>query len=513
MPDDIKKDDNNQVLPKSTAQKEDQAPSNNETEDRSSSEDSLENEAAEGKTPEDDSEDIMAERRKALAIADEYDQEINPLKEKDPTASDIKTSDRSIKLVGFAIIFLVFVVLGGWSATAPIDSAALASGTVKVENNRKTVQHLEGGIVKAINVKDGDKVKQGDVLLVLDQTQSLAELSILKSQLAIARAKQARLIAERDKADFIKFPFVESDDPRISEVMISERELFEARKASLKGEIGLLEKKISQFETSILGLKASNANKSLLLASYLSEIGDNEALLADGFVNKQRLVDVQRNKDRTEGEIEENQSRIEGLQVQIEETRLQILQYNREFHRDVSIQLSETQSQVFDLEERISTIADKVKRTDVLAPSSGMILGLNIHTVGGVLAPGTPILDIVPEGERLIVEAEVSTADIDRLSIGMDADIRFSSFKSATTPMIDGRLITLSADSLLNEQTGLSYYLARLEVTQEGMDKLGELQLLPGMPAEVLINTGSRTVLEYLLQPATNAISRSMIEE
>jgi len=493
MPDDIKNDKKDQVLSKSTAEEE---------------------QTLSEITPEDISEEnIMAARRASFAIADEYDREINPLKEKDPTASDIKTSDRSIKLVGFAIIFLVFVVLGGWSAIAPIDSAALASGTVKVENNRKTVQHLEGGIVTAINVKDGDKVKKGDVLIVLDQTQSLAELSILQSQLAIARAKQARLTAERDKANSVEFPFLQSNDPRIAEVVLSEQELFKARRESLQGEIGLLEKKITQSETSILGFQASNANKELLLKSYRNEIGDNEALLADGFVNKQRLVDVQRSKDRTEGEIEENRSHIEGLRVQIEETRLQILQANREFNRDVSIQLSEAQSQIFDLEERISAIADQVKRTDVLAPSNGMILGLNIHTVGGVLAPGTPILDIVPEGEPLIVEAEVSISDIDQLSIGMDADIRFSSFKSGITPVIDGRLINLSADSLINENTGISYYLARIEITQTGMEKLGKLQLLPGMPAEVLINTGSRTVLEYLLQPATDAISRSMIEE
>jgi len=444
-------------------------------------------------------ENIMAAKKKSLAIADEYDREINPLKALEPTASDIKTNDNSIKFIGLMIILVVFVILGGWSATAPIDSAALAAGTVKVENNRKTVQHLEGGIVKAINVQDGDKVKAGDVLLILDQTQSLAELSILQSQLAISQATQAR--------------FVQHDDPRISQVIISENELFKARRASLQGETALLEKKIAQYETRIAGLESSNANKELLLRSYRSEIRDNRALLADGFVNKQRLVDVQRNKDRTDGEVEDNKSNIAGLREQIEETRLQILQVNRDFHRDVASKLSETQSTIFDLEERISTIADKVKRTDVIAPSNGMILGLKIHTIGGVLAPGTPILDIVPEDKALIIEAELSPADIDQISIGMAADIRFSSFKSGSTPVIDGRVITLSADSLLNENTGLSYYLARLEITPVGFEKLGDLQLLPGMPAEVLINTGSRTVLEYLLQPATDAIARSMIEE
>jgi epimerase transport system membrane fusion protein len=458
-------------------------------------------------------ENKMAAKQKSLAIADKFDQELNPLTAFEPTASDIKTSDGPIKTVGFIVILAVFVLLGGWSSLAPIDSAALASGTVKVENNRKTVQHLEGGIVKAINVRDGDKVSKGDILLVIDQTQALAELSILKNQLAISQAVQSRLEAERGNKEAIEFPFVEVNNVKISQVMLSENELFQARRKSLKGEVSLLEKKISQFENRIEGLKSLIANTALLIKSFKREIRDNKALLSEGFVNKQRLVDVQRSKDRSEGESLENESNIAGLRVQIEETRLQILQLSNEFHREVASKLSEAQSQTFDLEERISAIADKVERTNVIAPSDGMVLGLKIHTVGGVLSPGTPILDIVPKGEALIVEAEVSTTDIDQISLNMAADIRFSSFKSGITPVIDGRVINISADSLVNENSGMSFYLAQLEITTEGMEKLGGLQLLPGMPAEVLINTGSRTVLEYLLQPATDAIARSMIEE
>jgi epimerase transport system membrane fusion protein len=458
-------------------------------------------------------ENKMAEQQNSLAIADAFDKELNPLTAFEPTASDIKTSDQSIKFVGFCVFLIVFVLLGGWSALAPIDSAALAAGTVKVENNRKTVQHLEGGIVKAINVRDGDKVKKGDVLLVIEQTQALAELSILESQLAISRAVQARLLSERDNKETIEFPFIEIDDERISQVILNERQLFQARRTSLKGEVNLLEKNISLLENRISGLKILISNKYLLLKSYKNEIRDNKALLADGFVNKQRLVDVQRSKDSAEGEVAENQSNIDGLHVQIEETRLKILQRNSDFQRDVASNLSDIQSKVFDLEEKISAIADKVERTKVVAPSDGMILGLKIHTVGGVLSPGTPILDIVPEGMALIVEAEVSTTDIDQITLGMAADIRFSSFKSGSTPVIDGKVINISADSLLNESTGISSYLAQVEITEVGFEKLGKLELLPGMPAEVLINTGSRTVLEYLLQPATDAFARSMIEE
>lgn len=454
-----------------------------------------------------------SDNSKALTVVDRFEEELNPLDELEPTAADVKTSDGSTRTIGFMIILVVFVLLGGWSALAPIDSAALAAGTVKVEHNRKTVQHLEGGIVSALNVSDGDKVNKGDVLLVIDQTQAKADLGITYGQLVVMQAMQARLIAERDNLDAIAFNFENPNDPRIAKIMQSEIELFQARKQSLNSEVGVLEQRTSQLQNQVKGLKALIDSKGRLLSSYAEEINDNKALLAEGFVSKQRLRDVQRSRDSLQGEVAEHRTNISSVEVQLTETQLKILQVQQNFRTDVVNRLTEAQSKVFDLEERIAAISDKVKRTEVLAPSSGMVLGLNIHTVGGVLSPGTPILDIVPEGEALIVEAEVSVTDIDRISLDMAADIRFSAFKSGTTPVIDGKVVNISADSLVNEATGASFYLAQVVVTPEGMEKLGELQLLPGMPAEVLINTGSRTLLEYLLQPATDAFARSMIED
>lgn len=451
--------------------------------------------------------------QEASATTSELDREAHSLTDWAPTAQDIKTKDGAVKSVGFLIIFVVFVLFGGWSVLAPIDSAALAPGIVKVEGNRKTVQHLEGGIIKELHVRDGDSVKAGDVLLVMDQTQARAELGILHGQLITAQAMAARLTAERDQETAVSYPFVDTSGRRIAQLIASENQQFQARFQANSGEIKVQEQRIEQLGNQIKGLKAIIKSKRRLLNSYSEEIRDNKALLSQGFVNKQRLRDVQRSRDSLEGEVAEHLANISGIQVQITETRLQILQINKYFRSEVVDQLSKTQAQVFDLQERVLAVADRVKRTKVLAPSAGMVISLNVHTVGGIIAPGTPILDIVPIGQALIIEAEVSITDIDQIAVKMPVDIRFSAFKSGTTAVIDGEVTHLSADSLVNETTGASYYLARIKVTAEGKEKLGDLTLIPGMPAEVLINTGSRTLLEYLLQPATDAFARSMLEE
>ena len=455
----------------------------------------------------------VVDTQKPLITISELDKKANPLALFQPSAADIKTNDGSIKAIGLTIIFVVFVLFGGWSVLAPIDSAALASGVVKVEGDRKTVQHLEGGIIEELNVRDGDTVTEGDILLVIDQTQARAELSIINGQLITAQAMVARLTAERDLKSAVSYPFININDVRIAQLIASENQQFQARLQSTSGEIKVLEQQIEQLGNQISGLKALVRSKRRLLKSYAEEIKDNKELLSQGFVNKQRLRDVERSRDRLDGEVAEHRSNINGINVQITETRLQILQVNKNFRSAVVEQLSQAQAQVFDLQERGSAISDRVKRTRVLAPTSGMVISMNVHTVGGVIAPGTPILDIVPAGDAYIVEAQISVNDIDQVGVGMPVDIRFSAFKSGTTAVINGEVALLSADSLMNETTGVPYYLARIKVTNEGSKKLGALQLLPGMPAEILINTGSRTLLEYLLQPATDAFARSMLEQ
>lgn len=426
----------------------------------------------------------------------------------------LATNDLPIRRIGYAVLFVTFGLFGSWAAFAPLNSAALASGVVTVKSYRKTVQHLEGGIVKAIYVRDGDQVAAGDVLLELDGTQALAELEMVRSQLIASVALGARLVAERDGLDTVDFQQdASSADQRVLEAQQNEAQVFQARRSARLGETGVLQKRVVQLDEQIRGINAVIAGKQKEAAFYEEEVGDLSALLKEGFVDKQRLREQQRNGVRLLSEIAELRSSIAGARLQIGETELQIMQLNKDFIAEVVTLQSEVQTKIFDLNERLAAVTERAQRLRVRAPEAGMVLGMQVHTVGGVIAPGTPLLDLVPASEDLVVEAQISPIDIDRIALGKLADVRFSAFNSATTPVIEGRLAQISADRLVNEQTGVPYYLGRIELTDKGRKALGDLTLVPGMPAEVLINTGERTLLNYLVQPATNAFARSLIED
>lgn len=429
-------------------------------------------------------------------------------------AAEPQVEDRLVRRIGYLILFITFGLFGGWAALAPLDSAALGPGVVTVKHYRKTVQHLEGGIVRELRVRDGDLVQAGDVLLRLDDTQARAELEMVRSQLIAARAQEARLLAERDRLD-APAPLVDLDesDPRVREAQDSEARIFQSRRTSLLGEIALLEKAVVQLEEQIRGIRAVVANKQELATSYEEEIGDLRALLVEGFVDKQRLREQERNLARLRAEAAEHQSAIAQARLRIGETQLQILQLKKTFASDVVTRLGEAHSRVYDLRERLTAVQDRMARTLVRAPEAGMVIGMAVHTVGGVVGAAEPLMDIVPASEELIVEVQISPVDIDRVAPGKLADIRFSAFKSSVTPVIEGRLVHVSADRLVNPESSLPYYLGRLELTEQGRRTLGDLALVPGMPAEVLINTGARTLLDYLLQPASNALARSLIED
>jgi epimerase transport system membrane fusion protein len=427
---------------------------------------------------------------------------------------DLPTSDRRSRFIGFLIVFVTFGIFGTWATFAPLESAALAPGVVTVQSYRKTVQHLEGGIVKELLARDGDMVAAGDPLIILDDTQLRAEYGMTRSQLVAAQAMEARLAAERDGLETIDFSrMLEADSERAREARQSETQIFNARRGSRLGEISVLQKRIGQLNEQISGLQSMISTKRSLEKSYSGEIGELTELLSEGYVDKQRLLEQERKLGMLRAEIADHQSDITRTKLQISETELQIVQLNKDFSSEVVGQLAEVQTRVFDLQERISALQDRINRIVIRAPEDGMILGMKIHTVGGVVSPGTPLLDIVPSISDLIVEAQVSPIDIDRVSVGKKADIRFSAFKNATTPEIEGKVVQISADRLMNEQTGMPYYLARVSLTEEGIRSLGALKLQPGMPAEVLINTGDRTMLQYLMQPATDAFARSMIED
>lgn len=427
---------------------------------------------------------------------------------------DMPISDRGIRRVGLTIVFVTFGIFGTWAAVAPLSNAVHGSGVVTVQNYRKTVQHLEGGIVKELYARDGDLVKKGDPLIVLDESQLSSEYESTRNQLIVARYKEARLRAERDGLQAIPPVTMEgTDSDRATEALAGEQQVFKARRDSLLGEISVNRERIEQMKQQIVGLNDMIRTKRGLEKSYSGEIKQLKELLAEGFVDNQRLLEQERKLDMLKTEIADHESSITKTKLQIGETDLQIVQLKKKFDSDVANELSEVQAQVFDLQEKEAALRDRLSRIVIRAPESGMVLDMKVHTIGGVVSPATPLLDIVPASSELVIEAKVATKDIDRLELGKTADIRFSAFNQATTPVIEGTLTRISADSLTEERTGDPYYLVRVKVTEDGMKKLGSRKLQPGMPADVLINAGDRTMLQYLLKPARNMFAESLIEE
>ncbi len=425
------------------------------------------------------------------------------------------TDDKPIRRIGMLVLLTTFAIFGVWGGLAPIDGAAMAPGFVTVKSYKKTVQHLDGGIVSQLLVKDGDVVKEGDLLLVLDGTENKAQLEVARGQFIALAAEVARLEAERDGKPAIVFPATLNDpaDSRVTEAKQSEETIFRARKAAHEGEMSVLKQRVGQLQSKIDGLKGQRGSKQELVASYGEEAHDLKELLAEGFADKQRLRDIERNHALNSGEISSINSEIAGSEIQIGETKLQILQLEKKFQEEVAGKLSESQSKLYDVNQRMLASRDKVSRIEIRAPDDGRVMGMSMHTVGGVVLPGRPILEIVPQKEELIIEAQVSPMDIDRVSVGLLAEVRFSAFKQAVTPYTEGKVINLSADRMIEEKTGAPYYQAQVELTPESVQKMEHLELVPGMPVEVMIKTGERTLIQYLMKPISNAFARAFIED
>ena len=440
---------------------------------------------------------------------------MNTVIEKAPAdkPSGVETSMEDPKRVGLIIFFLVFGVFGVWASIAPLGSFANAPGTVNVRSYSQVVQHLEGGIISDIKVQNGDMVNAGQPLLEIDNTQSLAQLEIVNSQFVALKAREARLVAERDQLNQVGFPeSLDEGDTNARQEMAAQTSIFNSQKASRESTIEVFQQRIGQLQSKLDGLGSLKSAKEELTASFAEELEDVRELLNQGFADKTRLRELERNVASLKGDAAELAANVSSTEIQIGETRLQIIVTEQEFQNDVVNQLGETQTSLKDSSERIYALQDIVSRTIVRAPAAGIVSGMQFHTIRGVVAPGTPIANIVPQSEEFIVDAQVSPTDIDRVAIGMDATIRFSAFGSAV-PTIFGEVVNLSADRIVDENTGVPYYLARVVVTDEGKSNLGDLILLPGMPAEVFINTGSRTFMQYLFKPFSNALARSFIED
>lgn len=412
---------------------------------------------------------------------------------------------------GFIVLFVVFVVLGGWSAFAPLDASSVAIGKVSADLDKKTVQHLEGGIVEKIFVKDGDSVKKGDILIELDDVQIKSQLDIFQSQYQDIIGLYARLEAQDKDLDHITFP----KDLTDQKVIINQKDIFYTTKKSQADEDAITQNRIQQFSNQLDGLQSVIQSKKNRLASLNEEMGELEILFNEQLVDKVRIRELKREINTLEGDIANATSEIAKVKEQIDETKTQQLLREKEFKKETLNLLSETKSQMSDLKSKIIAAKDKLIRTKITAPIDGVVVGLDIHTVGGVVSPGNPILEIVPQSSQLVVVAQVQTTDIDKVTTGLTADIRFSAFNMNQAHVIEGTVIHVSADSFVDEATGAPYYEAKVEVTPHGKEQLKDynFQLVSGMPAEVMIKIGERTPLSYFVKPFTDMLTRGFNEE
>lgn len=417
--------------------------------------------------------------------------------------------------IGLTVLLLTFGVAVLWSWLAPLSSAVVASGMVKVDSNRKKIQHQEGGVVKEILVRDGAHVKAGDVLIRLDETRAGASQGVLQTQYDAALALQARLVAERDRAPAIVWPeelLARKADPKAVEIMEGQESQFLARRASLVGQLRILDQQIASKRSEIEGLAGQQAAKESQLASLKTELAGLTDLLTKGMVEKTKYRNLEREIARVEGERGEHVSEIAAARSMIGERALQKFQIRKSFHEDVTAELRKTQTELYDYLERMDAASFVLAQTELRSPVDGTVTDLRIHTEGGVVTPGELLLEIVPEGDALIVEAKVRPQDVDRVRVGLDAGIKLSAFDQRTLPELDGKVTYLSADIIEDPRSGQAYFLTRVEVPEAQLARLEGLTVVPGMIADVFVRTGERTFLEYLLHPIVASFDKAWRE-
>ena len=420
--------------------------------------------------------------------------------------------------LGAGVVAAVFGGLALWSVAAPIDGAVIASGQVIVEGNRKVVQHLEGGVIKEILVHEGMQVRQGDVVARLDDITQKANLALVDGQLAELYARRARLEAERDAMAEIRAPRGVADvlnSSGFKDKYDGQIQLMAARTITRATQLSLLGERIVQQHERIAGREAQVT--SLLEQKVLirDELDGVRQLHDQGFAPTTRLRALEREAKRLGGESGALRAEIAEAHSIIAETNLEIERLKEIGREEAIAELRDVDVSIVEMEERRITAGDALKRTDIRAPQSGRVLGLAVHTVGGVVAPGAPLMEIVPDGNRLLIAARLAPQDVDKVQAGQKTLVRFSNFGSRQTPEADGIVKTVSADSLTDEAIGASYYLVFVDIP-EGDDLsalLSGRSLAPGMPVETYIRTGSKPAIEYLLKPLTDAMARSMRED
>jgi HlyD family secretion protein len=416
---------------------------------------------------------------------------------------------------GIIIVFLMVFGIGGWAATTEIAGAVIAPGTVVVESAVKKVQHPNGGVVGEIFIKEGSKVHSGDLLLKLDETLTRANLQMVTKQLDALLMREARLEAERDDLQQVALPAAyesRKNEPEIEKIFSGERSLFVTRRDSRIGQKAQLKERIDQLQEEIAGITGQITAKTTEIELIGQEIKAAETLEAKQLTTTEKMTRLRRDAARLRGEFGELRSAAAQSKGKIAEVELQILRIDQDAKTEVVKELRETQSKIAEYNERRIAAEDQLRRVEIRAPQSGIVHQLAVHTVGGVVNQGEPIMLIVPENDRLMVDTRISPQSIDQVRPGQSALLRFSAFNLRTTPEIIGKVNRVAADLSRDEKTGETYFLTRVELSEAELAKLGDKKLVPGMPADVQIRTDDRTVLSYLLKPIEDQVSKAFRE-
>lgn len=421
---------------------------------------------------------------------------------------------RSIR-VGMGVLALGFGGFMLWATLAPLDEGIPAAGVVAVESSRKRIDHPNGGVIRRILVREGQEVKAGEDLVVLDDTQARSALNATLSQWQSAQATLARLAAERDGTAAIAFPreLTEAGGKDVADLIRTQTNLFRSRRQGIEGELRIIRESVRGLEVQLASLAKLRAGREKQVALFDEQLASFRKLKAQGFVSRNYLLEAERQLAEVQSRQSEDLANIAGISAQLSELRLRGAQREVEYRREVETQLTDVQREAATLGEKLAAQRDTVERLAIRAPVAGTVVGLAFHTIGGVIKPGDRILDVVPRGDELVVEAQVPPRYIDRLHAGLPADVHFDAYSSRIErPVLTGRVEVISADALTEPRTGASYYTLRVAVPGPEARKLGGLKLQPGMQATVMVKTGERPLMVYLLRPLMRRFGMGMGE-
>ena len=433
-------------------------------------------------------------------------------------ALDVEHAEQPWPLIRAGIIGSVLLVLaiGVWVALAPLSGAVMGPGFVKVDMNRTTVQHQEGGIVGEILVRDGSKVRAGQTLMVLRDVRVDADSEAVRGQLDGELAKAARLAAEQTGAGEISFPVeltARGSDPGVAELLRHEKSVFRVRRESLANQIALLRNQANEARNEIKARSAQTKADDDAIRYQREELAQNQLLVERGFVSKTRMLVLQREAAQYESRRAEGAADLAFAQQKVSDLELRAETLRSTFNQQASNELRQTTTAIFELRQRLRPAQDAEARQRIAAPIAGEVVDLKVNTVGAVIAPRDPILDIVPENPDLLIEARVRPEDISYVRSDAHADVRLTAFRQRITPTVNGRVTYISADRLVDKATSVPYYTVHVRVSADTLQKAGNLKLQAGMPAEVFIQTSSRNALQYLLDPFLGFLQRSMREQ